>query len=178
MPARGGVTDLILTRPMKHAIPLLLAALIVRSSFAADNPFEAGLAALKEGNVDKAISLFTEDIRLHPRNGAAYDNRRFAYLQKGDLDRAIADYSRAIQLDPNRAEDYNNRGAIFGSQRQWDKAIADFNAAIQKNPRFAEAYVNRGIAYYGKREVAKASRTSKKLSGSSPETQKPHYVCR
>jgi len=65
--------DLMLASSVKHAIPLLIAALIVRSSFAADNPFEVGLAALTEGNFDKAISLFTEDIRLHPRNGERGD---------------------------------------------------------------------------------------------------------
>jgi tetratricopeptide (TPR) repeat protein len=100
--------DLMLARSMKQAIPLLLAVLIVRSAFAADNPFEAGLAALKEGNFDRAISLFTEDIRLHPRNGAAYDNRGFAYLQKGDLDQAITDFTVPIRMRP----DYLTRTAI------------------------------------------------------------------
>lgn len=130
--------DLMLARSVKHAIPLLIAALIVRSSFAADNPFEAGLAALTEGNFDKAISLFTEDIRLQPRNGAAYDNRGFAYLQKGDLDRAIADFTMPIHMRPDYPHPYSNRAHAYEKKGDYSRAIEDYTRAIQLDPNRAE----------------------------------------
>ena len=150
MPAlapRGRVISLILIRPVKHALPLLLAALIVRGCFAADNPFESGLAALKEGDFDKAISLFTEDIRLHPSNGAAFDNRGFAYLQKGDLDRAIADFTVPIRMRPDDPHPYSNRAHAYEKKGDYSRAIADYSRAIQLDPNRAEDYNNRGAIF-------------------------------
>src|SRR4026208_676781 len=98
---------------MRVTIALLFTLLVIEVALATDRPFDAGLVALHEGNFDKAISLFTEDIRLHPENGAAYDNRGFAYLQKGELDRAIADFTVPIQMRPDDAHPYSNRAHAY-----------------------------------------------------------------
>jgi tetratricopeptide (TPR) repeat protein len=60
-----------------------------------------GTAALDRGDPDKAITNFSEAIRLNP-TPRAFWNRGFAYdVEKGDHGRAIKDYDEAIRLDPN-----------------------------------------------------------------------------
>ena len=54
---------------MAVVIALLFTLSAIEVAFAGERPFDAGRVALHEGNFDKAISLFTEDIHLHPENG-------------------------------------------------------------------------------------------------------------
>lgn len=62
------------------------------------------LAALGNGNTDKAIAAYTEAIGRDPKYSYAYIGRGDAYLIKGDLDRALLDYDHAVRLDPNNDE--------------------------------------------------------------------------
>jgi tetratricopeptide (TPR) repeat protein len=78
---------------------------------------KAYLDAIKEGNAaysaggfDKAITNFSEAIRLHPDDASAFNSRGNSYARKGNLYRAIADYNEAIRLKPNYALAFCNRG--------------------------------------------------------------------
>ena len=72
--------------------------------------FDAGLAAAKGGDYDKAIRLYTKAIEsgeLSRENlSIAYYNRGIAWGKKGDYGKAIADFSKAIELDPKHANAY------------------------------------------------------------------------
>ena len=55
------------------------------------------------GNVGKAISDYTDTIRLDPSCAEAYYNRALAYQQNGKPDKAKADYAEFSRLAPVRA---------------------------------------------------------------------------
>jgi len=67
---------------------------------------DQGVEYCKKGDYDRAITAFTEAIRLNPNNISSYDWRGYAYRNKGDYDRAITDYNQVIQLEPNEADLY------------------------------------------------------------------------
>ena len=69
-----------------------------------------GNAAYSAGSFDKAITNFSEAIRLHPDDASAFNSRGNAYAHKGNLYRAIADYNEAIRLKPNYAAAFCSRG--------------------------------------------------------------------
>lgn len=88
-----------------------------RAAAEADANEKAYLDAIKEGNAaysaggfDKAITNFSEAIRLHPDDASAFNSRGNSYARKGNLYRAIADYNEAIRLKPNYALAFCNRG--------------------------------------------------------------------
>jgi tetratricopeptide (TPR) repeat protein len=60
-----------------------------------------GLAALGNGEFDKAIAAYTEAIGRDPKYSFAYVGRGDAYLAQGNPDRALRDYDQAVRLDPN-----------------------------------------------------------------------------
>lgn len=113
-----------------------------------------GNEALKNNNLDDAISYYTEVIRLasaHPGIMAeAYNNRGVAYDHKGDSDRAIEDYSKSIEFKPDFDHVYFNRGNAYHSKKDYKRAIVDFTKAVEIKGDFAEAYTNRGLAYQNK----------------------------
>ena len=103
--------------------------------------------AIKIGDLDRAITDYSEAIRLNPTNAQAFFGRGVAYAKKGDLDRAIINYTEVIRLEPRNALAFANRGNDYFKKGDFDRAIADFNEAIQHEPnKFAWANCNRGIA--------------------------------
>jgi tetratricopeptide (TPR) repeat protein len=69
-----------------------------------------GIVYGNKGDYDRAITDFTEAIRLNPKLGTAFSNRGLAYEKKGGYDRAIADFNEAIRLNPNDALSFCRRG--------------------------------------------------------------------
>ncbi len=122
---------------------VLLAARIVDAQIDSKNPrarkcvFDGEIACGKK-EYDKAISLFSQAIRLDPENGEIYYGRGMVYDRARNFDKAIADYSEAIRLihvpGPELADAYNNRGISYGRKGDFDKAIADLTVAINRFP--------------------------------------------
>ena len=83
-----------------------------------------GNAWSAKGDLDRAITDYSEAIRVDPKYARAYYNLGYAWQAEGDLDRAIANYSEAIKLDP-KSISYSNRGAAWSAKGDLDHAIAD-----------------------------------------------------
>src|SRR5262249_15607050 len=75
------------------------------------------LAALSNGNTDKAIAAYTEAINRDPKYPYSYIGRGDAYMLKGDLDRALVDYDHAVRLDP-RNEEAKSRAKVIREERE------------------------------------------------------------
>jgi S1-C subfamily serine protease len=109
-----------------------------------------------KGEFDRAISDFTEAVRLNPAAAGPYYNRGNSYYGKGEFDRAIADFSQAIRLSPNLMAAYVYRGQMYNLKGDYDRALADFNRAVRLDPTEVVIYSNRGISYRGKGDYARA----------------------
>ena len=119
---------------------------------------DRGIQFAMRSEFEKAITDFTEALRLNPNLVGAYILRGKAYV--GSISRvydlAIADYTTAIRLDPNDALAYNNRGNAYRDKRDLNSAIADYTTAIRLDPNLGPAYNNRGIAYRDKGDLDRA----------------------
>ena len=84
--------------------------------------YDRGFDSFLKLDCAKAISDFTEAIRLDPKLAVAYCNRGIAYEKQHNFDKAISDYNEAIRLDPNFALAYYNRGIMYEERRNFDNA--------------------------------------------------------
>jgi tetratricopeptide (TPR) repeat protein len=84
------------------------------------------------GEYDKAISNYTEAIRLYPDYVDAYNRRGLAYICAKDYGKANSDFSKAIELDPKNARIYYNRGISHQANGKSGMAQADFANAINR----------------------------------------------
>jgi tetratricopeptide (TPR) repeat protein len=103
----------------------------------AKNAFARGEAAYEQKNYDKAITEFTEVIRLYPTYVAAYYYRGEAFLHKSDYDRAIADYTQALRHSDdnvNKELIYGSRGFAYQQKGEINKAIEDYESYLRIEP--------------------------------------------
>ena len=118
--------------------------------------YDRGIAHKNNKDFDRAISDYSEAIRLDPNYAHAYLNRGVLLADKREIDRAIADFGAAIRLDPKEKLGYKNRAAIYKIKRDWDRAIADYGEAIRLDPSDIDIIYARGVAYLSKQDCDRA----------------------
>ncbi len=129
----------------------------------AEEAITLGESLYMKGDFEVAISVFTEAIRLDPKNIRAYNNRGYCYRDKGDLDKAIVNHSEAIRLSPEDVSSIYSRACAYGFKGEWDKAISDDTEVIRLDPKdpaargdVMAAYEHRAVCHECKGEKAKA----------------------
>lgn len=95
---------------------------------------EKGNQAFKEKQWQKAISFYTEAIKLSGNNATYYSNRAAAYLELGSFLQAEADSTKAISLDKKNIKAYLRRGTAREMLGYYKEAIEDFDHALVLEP--------------------------------------------
>ena len=90
-----------------------------------------GSAYASQRIFSKAMSDYTEAIRLKPTYVHAYTSRGLVYDTWYEYDKAIADYSEAIRLKPDHGLAYYLRAISYVGKGEQAKAEADAAKAEQ-----------------------------------------------
>lgn len=83
----------------------------------------------EQGQFAKAISDFSNAIKLAPNSPVNYFNRGVAFGVSKQFDKSIADFTRAIALNPRYARAYLDRGRVYQMKGDAAKADKDFAQA-------------------------------------------------
>lgn len=89
-----------------------------------------GVAYAARGASAKAISDYSQAIRIFPSDPTAYFNRGVEYGSTKKFDLAIADFTKAIALKPNYGKAYRDRGTVY--QLKGDKVHAETDYAMAR----------------------------------------------
>ncbi|XP_047212915.1 hsc70-interacting protein-like isoform X1 [Girardinichthys multiradiatus] len=87
--------------------------------------------ALGEGDLQKALDLFTEAIKLNPRLAILYAKRASVYIKMQKPNAAIRDCNRAISINPDSAQPYKWRGKAHRLLGHWEEAAKDLATACK-----------------------------------------------
>lgn len=87
--------------------------------------------ALGEGDLQKALDLFTEAIKLNPSLAILYAKRASVYIQMQKPNAAIRDCDRAISINPDSAQPYKWRGKAHRLLGHWEEAARDLATACK-----------------------------------------------
>ncbi|XP_053087238.1 hsc70-interacting protein [Pangasianodon hypophthalmus] len=87
--------------------------------------------ALGEGELQKALDLFTEAIKLNPRSAILYAKRASVYIRMQKPNAAIRDCDRAIDINPDSAQPYKWRGKAHRLLGHWEEAAKDLATACK-----------------------------------------------
>ncbi len=114
--------------------------------------------------MEKAISDYSQAIRLKADSPVAYHDRALCEMRLGLDQRAADDYDQALRIDPERPRSWNGRGLIYLKRGGYKKAKDYFTRAIELNKNFYEAYQNRARAELKLNETVAAEEDMKKAS--------------
>ncbi|XP_030649380.1 hsc70-interacting protein [Chanos chanos] len=89
------------------------------------------IGALGEGELQKALDLFTEAIKLNPRSAILYAKRASVYIRMQKPNAAVRDCDRAIQINPDSAQPYKWRGKAHRLLGHWEEAVKDLATACK-----------------------------------------------
>ncbi|XP_014910908.1 hsc70-interacting protein [Poecilia latipinna] len=87
--------------------------------------------ALGEGDLQKALDLFTEAIKLNPRVAILYAKRASVFIKMQKPNAAIRDCNRAISINPDSAQPYKWRGKAHRLLGHWEDAAKDLATACK-----------------------------------------------
>jgi len=140
----------------------------------ADAYYVRGLCLYHEDNIDRAVSHFTQVLRLAPDHNKAKESYKKARALKqkkeegntsfklGNLDEAYRLYSEALNIDPlNRSTNsklFFNRATVSAKQKKLDQSIADCNKAIELDTNYTKAYLRRAKSYMETEQFEEAVR--------------------
>jgi tetratricopeptide (TPR) repeat protein len=109
--------------------------------------YEAGLAAARDGDADRADTLLTRAILLRHDFGKAYFERGIVRARKNQLELAIDDLDKAVVLLPGQTSALLERGRYKLLLNRNEEAVADLTQALLQDPS-ADAYYERAKAYF------------------------------
>ncbi|KAK7939405.1 hypothetical protein WMY93_002731 [Mugilogobius chulae] len=89
------------------------------------------ITALGEGDLQKALNLFTEAIQLNPCVAILYAKRASVYIKMQKPNAAIRDCDRAIKINPDSAQPYKWRGKAHRLLGHWEEAAKDLAIACK-----------------------------------------------
>nr|CAI5849693.1 unnamed protein product [Callosobruchus analis] len=95
----------------------------------ADEKRIEAMQQLSEGNVDKAIDIFTEAIELNPQSALLFAKRGQAYLRLTKPNACIRDCTRALEINCDSAAAYKFRGRAYRLLGEWELAAKDLRQA-------------------------------------------------
>jgi tetratricopeptide (TPR) repeat protein len=150
---------------------------------ALDNPqyrshLGSGHDAHATGDLDKAVSEFTEAIRIDPTCPHAFSGLGHAFMAKREFEKAIIAFNGAMRLDPEKAWLLVWRGEAWVSLEEYDLAITDLTEAIRQAPLLDRAYLYRGKAWRLKKEYDKAIADLSEAIHLDPDPNLDAYVQR
>jgi tetratricopeptide (TPR) repeat protein len=110
----------------------------------------------KKGNKEKALSYYSEAIKINKADPEAFGNRGNIYFELQQDTLALLDYNTALALNPDYVPALSNKGALYSRRGIPDEGLRNLNRALELNPDYGPAYKNRGTTYLGIRQYDKA----------------------
>eukprot|EP00658_Telonema_sp_P-2_P024978 TRINITY_DN20050_c0_g1_i3.p1 TRINITY_DN20050_c0_g1~~TRINITY_DN20050_c0_g1_i3.p1 ORF type:complete len:439 (+),score=113.14 TRINITY_DN20050_c0_g1_i3:193-1509(+) len=90
-------------------------------------------AAIADGDVPRAIALYTQAIAQADPSPLLYANRAAAFMkaQPPRVNEAVQDCTQALELNPDSAKALKTRGKAYAAVGKWDLAVKDLRLGQQ-----------------------------------------------
>lgn len=97
------------------------------------------LYPFSEKEYDKAIEMYSNAIKLDPKNAVYFANRSLAHLRQESFGLALEDGISAVKSDPGYLKGYYRRAAAQMSLGKFKKALSDFEFVAKRRPNDKDA---------------------------------------
>ncbi len=134
--------------------------------------YQHGLACLRDGMYEEALSAFRAALREEPNLVEAFCGLAQVYANQGHYTEALQACERALKLDDMAEEAYLLRGLIHRQMGRMEQAVADLERAADLNPSSPTAHYYLGdlfLALADRRRAAQAFRRTWRALLGRPE---------
>ncbi len=101
----------------------------------------------RRGNLDEAMALYREAIRLDPQMARAFYNLAICHRQREENPEAIGCYLAAIRIRPAYVDARHNIALLLEKMGDLQGAILQWSKILESDPRDATAHVALGDIY-------------------------------
>jgi len=108
--------------------------------------FQTALDHHRAGEIEPAVRLYHQVLRIDPRHAEVLHLLGVAALQQNRYEAAAESIRRAIAEDNTNPLYHSNLGTAYRDLGEIDRAIDSFHEAIRLAPDFAGAHYNLGLA--------------------------------
>ena len=129
----------------------------------------------KKDQIDEAIALYLDGLKIDPNRAEAYNNLGVCYGKKKQIQEAKESYETAIRLKPRFPEVYNNLGWLLLETGDTKRAIERFQKGLDLAPKTLHIWTNLAWAYYVKSDLKKAIETNEAILQEHPLALYPRY---
>ena len=117
---------------------------------------QQALDAFGKQEYPRAIELFTQILKITPRDISAYNNIGTCYFNQKQFHEAIDYYQKGSDLDPTNSSSDFLIGNTFLELGNYEKALSHYTKATEIDPKNAKAFGSLGFCYYQGNDFHKA----------------------
>ncbi|MBT3360070.1 MAG: tetratricopeptide repeat protein [Rhodospirillales bacterium] len=109
-----------------------------------DSAMYSGIAAMRRGNLQRALNLFDQLTVDAPQFAEAWNKRATIHYMLGNHDASIADIMQTLTLEPRHFAALSGLGMIFANTGREEAALRAFERALKIHPHLpgAKAFKN------------------------------------
>jgi Flp pilus assembly protein TadD len=137
---------------------------------------QAGVTALKAGDVDSAERVFSEALRLGMKTPLVYHNLGIIAQQRGEHANAIANFRKVIQLQPAYGPAHLLLGVSLAALDKNDEAVHELERAVRLMPAEPQVRLQLAMAREALGDKLGATREFEKLARLAPENAEYAYL--
>ncbi|NYF24970.1 lipopolysaccharide assembly protein LapB [Sporosarcina sp. JAI121] len=101
---------------------------------------EIGIAALQNGEYEKAVEAFMQGVEKDPDNAVGYINLGNVFASLGDAERAEPFFQKAITLDAEAGTAFYGLANLYYNKERFEEAAKLYEKAIRQGVEEADVY--------------------------------------
>lgn len=101
---------------------------------------EIGIAALQDGEYEKAVEAFMKAVEMEPEDAVGYINLGNVFASLGDSDKAEPFFQKAITLDAEAGTAYYGLANLYYNKERFEEASKLYEMALRKGVEEADVY--------------------------------------
>jgi len=112
----------------------------------AQSLFDDAKNEFKKDNIETALKLINESIKLDPNYANSYAVRGYIFLLGiKNYQSALIDFNKCIQMEPSNSNSYYYRAICYENLGNIPEAIKDYTQTIQLDKEYIDAYFRRAL---------------------------------
>jgi tetratricopeptide (TPR) repeat protein len=122
--------------------------IIIGARFMMTSSYEKGVEFFNNGEMQKAIGVFENEMQKNPFNSNIVISLGMAYSRAGDYEKATTQFDNAITLDPSNPRSYFLQAKILFAEQDYAGAIEKSEKALELNNEHFPSHLLIANSYY------------------------------